>query len=130
MDPGKRADKVGIFILRGRTASVRFEIVVGGGSLGLGRSHKVVPAETLNANTAKTSAIGLSVSRFKLAEAYDFKRPELATLQQPGRARQLDVIFGLAQPGQSFTTPSSNTSASLQPTGTRTIRGPKNAFAD
>ncbi len=71
-----------------------------------------------------------SVSRFKLAEAYDFKRPELATLQQPGRARQLDVIFGLAQPGQSFTTPSSNTSASLQPTGSRTIRGPKNAFAD
>ncbi len=52
-DTGQSAGKVRDFILSRRTGTVRFGIVVSGGTLGLGRSHKVVPAGTLNANTAK-----------------------------------------------------------------------------
>ena len=97
-DHGQLAGKIKDFILSRRTGRVRFGIVVSGGTFGLGRLHKVVPAATLNSNTAKTSAIGLSVSRFKLAEAFDFKHRELAALQHPGRAKELDLIFGLAGP--------------------------------
>jgi hyperosmotically inducible protein len=124
-DTGQSAGKVKDFILNRRSGTVMFGIVTSGGTLGLGRSHKIVPAGTLNANTAKTGAIGFSVSRFKLAEAFDFKRRDLASLQQPGRARELDVIFGLARATQS---PSTN--HGLQPTGSRATRNPKTSRED
>jgi uncharacterized protein YrrD len=129
-DHGESAGKVKDFILGRRSGIVRFGIVVSGGTLGLGRSFKVVPARTLNSNTAKRSALGLSVSRFKLAEAFDFKRRDLASLQKPGRVRELDVIFGLARPNQSAGLASSVTNPVLELPGSGQVRGLQNILED
>ena len=83
------------FVLDLETAEVKYAVIKSGGFLGVRSSRRVVPAQILSNATAKKGILVLDVGTRRWKNAPQFKRADLATLNDFRREKQIAAFYGL-----------------------------------
>jgi sporulation protein YlmC with PRC-barrel domain len=91
------------FVLDLETAEIKYAIMKTGGFLGVRSSRRMVPAQILSNATAKKGTLVLDVGIRRWKQSPQFKRADLATLNDPQREKQIAAFYGLyaVEPGDS-----------------------------
>jgi sporulation protein YlmC with PRC-barrel domain len=112
---GQKVGTVRNLVLDVRTGELRYVVIGSGGFLGVHATLKLAPSEVMSAATAKSQTLAVNATATQWSHAPAFKLSSLASLGEPGRAREIS---------RSFKTPPGN--ASIASTNALSTTGREN----
>jgi sporulation protein YlmC with PRC-barrel domain len=90
---GQRVGTVRNLVLDMRTGELRYVVIGSGGFLGVHATLKLAPAEVMSAATAKRQTLAINATATQWNRAPAFKLSSLASLGEPGHAREISRFF-------------------------------------
>jgi sporulation protein YlmC with PRC-barrel domain len=94
---GQKVGTVRNLVLDIRTGEVRYVVIGSGGLLGIHATLKLAPSEVMSAATAKSQTLAVNATATQWSHAPAFKLSSLASLGEPGRAREISRYFKTPQ---------------------------------
>src|SRR5437667_1482903 len=92
---GQKLGRVRNFVADVPAGEITYVILSSGGFLGMGSRLKLAPAEALSQATTKKGILALSTTTFHWPEAPEFRKSELASLNNQRRAEPIYKFYGL-----------------------------------
>jgi sporulation protein YlmC with PRC-barrel domain len=94
---GQRVGTVRNLVLDMRTGELRYVVIGSGGFLGVHATLKLAPSEVMSAATAKSQTLAVNATARQWNDAPAFKLSSLASLGDPGHAREISRSFKTTQ---------------------------------
>jgi sporulation protein YlmC with PRC-barrel domain len=90
---GQKVGTVRNLVLDMRTGELRYVVIGSGGFLGVHATLKLAPTEVMSAATAKSQTLAVNANATQWNRAPAFKLSSLASLGEPGHAREISRYF-------------------------------------